>query len=164
MNYYEVLSLPFSYSSVASVGRQDIKTAYRRALLQHHPDKSIAQDFSSLSRPRYTVDEIMTAYKVLSDPSRRRELDRRLRLQASLSAQSGDKASSLSGLDTVDLDDLEFDSVDEIWYRRCRCGNQRGYLVTEADLEKEVEHGELITGCGGCSLWLKVVFQSVDEG
>ncbi|MCJ1245144.1 Diphthamide biosynthesis protein 4 [Trapelia coarctata] len=160
-NHYEVLALPSSPEVRHSNSQEDIKLAYRRALLQHHPDKSPAPSSRQPTKPKYTIDDITTAYKILSDPSTRAEFDRQLRLLTSHSAQPA--AKPLSGLETIDLDDLEFDSAKNVWYRLCRCGNDKGYLITEDDLEKEAEHGEIITGCGGCSLWLKVVFQRADE-
>lgn len=63
-----------------------------------------------------------------------------------------------SGLDTIDLDDLAYDEVSESWWRSCRCGQERGFIITEHDLEQETQTGELVTGCKGCSLWLKVLF------
>jgi hypothetical protein len=49
------------------------------------------------------------------------------------------------------------------WYRGCRCGDERGFMVTEMDLEKEAEHGEVVIGCRGCSLWMKILF-AMEEG
>ena len=160
-NHYEVLALSQSREAHHSINQEDIKTAYRRALLQHHPDKSPTPNNRGLAKPRYTIDDITTAYKILSDLSARAEYDRHLRLVRPTSTQPA--AKPLSGLDTIDLDDMQFDSDKSVWYYSCRCGNEKGYLITEDDLEKEAEHGEIITGCGGCSLWLKVVFQQADE-
>jgi len=161
LNHYQVLGLPSFPDDHRSISQQDIRNAYRRALLQHHPDKSPAISSLQAAKAKYTVDDITAAYKILYDPSTRSEFDRQLRLLMSHSAQP--VAKPLSGLETIDLDDLEFDSARNVWYRSCRCGNNKGYLITEDDLEKEAEHGEIITGCGGCSLWLKVVFQQTDE-
>ncbi|MCJ1287425.1 hypothetical protein MMC26_006775 [Xylographa opegraphella] len=159
INYYEVLSLPDSVAARRILNQEDIKRAYKRALLQHHPDKSTSS--TNLKAP-YTVDDITAAYKGLSNPITRLELDRNLQVQNPQAARLTDL--SLSGLETVDLDDLDFDEAEGLWYRTCRCGNQRGYLISEDDLAKEAAHGEIITGCGGCSLWLKVLFQTADEG
>lgn len=65
----------------------------------------------------------------------------------------------------VDLEDLGCDESGEeiVWFRECRCGDERGFLVSEDELEKEVEHGEIVVGCRGCSLWLKVLF-AAEEG
>ena len=162
LNYYEVLELPAHAQEQHTVTKQDIKVAYRRALLQHHPDKSSVHESPPLPKPKYTVDDITTAYKILSDTPARSEFDRQLRLYASQFQKTA--AKPMSGLETVDLDDLEYDDAAGIWYRICRCGNAKGYLITENDLEKEAEYGEIVTGCGGCSIWLKVVFQSMEEG
>lgn len=68
-----------------------------------------------------------------------------------------------TGIETVDLDDLEVDEAQGIWYRSCRCGDERGFLIKEADLEEAAEDGEVSVGCRGCSLWLKVLFGVVED-
>ena len=157
-DHYEVLSLSALYQKGKLISQDQIKAAYRQALLKSHPDKS--QHLLS-TKSRHTVDEITVAYKTLSTPISRAEYDRTLRLQDSKILESTIKP--LTGLDVADLDDLEYNEEQRIWYRSCRCGNKRGYLISEADLEREAEHGEIIAGCGGCSLWLKVLFQVTDE-
>lgn len=189
-DYYQILSLPFAGSS-NSLSKQQIKLAYHKALLKHHPDKAraITQDthipqngpsmstgnnFSTRSNEgstqqrTYTIDEITTAYKTLSDPTLRAEYDRSLRLDRVKIAER-EKTGDVfyTGLEVVDLEDLACDEGDGenlVWYRGCRCGDERGFLVSEKELEKEVEHGEIVVGCRGCSLWLKVLFAVEDEG
>jgi diphthamide biosynthesis protein 4 len=158
VNYYAVLGLPTSPNN-ASFTEKDIKQAYRQALLANHPDKS---EQKHATQPKYTVDEITIAYKILSNAGCRSEHDRILRLQA-FSLQQSD-AKNLTGLETVDLDDMEYDEATSVWYRSCRCGNERGYQITEEELGKELDHGAIISGCGGCSLWLTVVFQVAEQG
>ncbi|MCJ1400608.1 hypothetical protein MMC11_003814 [Xylographa trunciseda] len=159
VNHYEVLALPESTHARRLLSQEDIKHAYKRALLQHHPDKSSSPE---TLKPRYTIDNITAAYRVLSNPVTRSKLDRDLQIQIPPALQNTEL--SLSGLETIDLDDLDYDEAEGLWYRSCRCGNQRGYLISEHDLAKEAAHGEIIAGCGGCSLWLKVLFQLAEEG
>ncbi|PYH73654.1 heme peroxidase [Aspergillus vadensis CBS 113365] len=183
-DHYEVLNLPFTETPTA-LSKQQLKAAYHKALLKHHPDKApgaIAKDVqtsSSSSLPtsdtnssshttyRYTIDEITTAYKTLSDPYLRAEYDRSLRLDRARVAER-EKTGTVfhTGLEVVDLEDLACDESDAdaaLWYRGCRCGDERGFLVTEQDLEREAEHGEIVVGCRGCSLWMKVLF-AVEDG
>jgi DnaJ-class molecular chaperone len=186
VDYYQILGIPFKTSS-AALSKQQIKLAYHKALLKHHPDKAgaIAQDAGingPVSRDRvfsrsddkavnpqaYTIDEITTAYKTLSDPSLRAEYDRTLRLDR-LKVAEREKTGDVfhTGLEIVDLEDLACEEDGEsgaCWYRGCRCGDERGFLVTEDDLEREVDHGEIVVGCRGCSLWLKVLFAVEDDG
>jgi len=68
-----------------------------------------------------------------------------------------------TGIETVDLDDLNVNEAQGIWYRGCRCGDERGFLVREADLEEAVDDGEISVGCKGCSLWLKVLFGVMED-
>ncbi len=65
--------------------------------------------------------------------------------------------------ENVDLDDLEYDESAESWSRSCRCGNPRGYLFGETDLEEAADYGELMVGCSDCSLWLRVHFAVVED-
>lgn len=148
-NHYEILGLGQRQFD-GTLTAQDIKQAYRRSLLEHHPDK--VQSGESLQ----SVDAITLAYKVLSEPATKGEYDRELRLQHA--RNKGDNKIFHTGLDIVDLDDLDYDEQTGEWWRSCRCGQDRGFLVTENELDKESRYGELITGCRGCSLWLKVLF------
>jgi hypothetical protein len=58
---------------------------------------------------------------------------------------------------------MNYDEMGETWFKSCRCGDERGFQVREADLEEASDIGELHIGCRGCSLWLKVLFGVVEE-
>lgn len=163
--HYEILALPSTPSVLNSLTPQDIRLAYRRALLLHHPDK--AHPSPSPSKP--TIDAILDAYKTLIDPTTRAEYDRSLLLHntsSSSSTTSALKAPSHPGLETVDLSDMRYSDAEQMWYLGCRCGREGTYVVTEEELELNAEYGETITPCQGCSLWLRVTFAVVaeDEG
>ncbi|KAL1635194.1 Diphthamide biosynthesis protein 4 [Neofusicoccum ribis] len=189
-NAYRILSLPAPFTagasspSSASVTQPHtpaaIKAAYRRALLTHHPDKSPAatpaqQKTAAASQndgaqttttsSSYTVDDITTAYKTLLDPAARAAHDRALRLRGN--SRSGDADAEEEwrlGLEAVDLDDLAFDeAAGGTWWRGCRCGEERGFVVDEEALERAGEVGEVLVGCVGCSLWIRVGFAVADE-
>ncbi|OOF98032.1 hypothetical protein ASPCADRAFT_205313 [Aspergillus carbonarius ITEM 5010] len=172
-DYYEILNLPFTETS-STLSKSQLKAAYHKALLKHHPDKATpgAIDQTPLdtndSGRNFTIDEITTAYKTLSDPYLRAEYDRSLRLDRARVAER-EKTGTVfhTGLEVVDLEDLACEEGGEegtVWYRGCRCGDERGFLVTELELEREAEHGEIVVGCRGCSLWMKVLFAVEDEG
>ncbi|KAJ5163321.1 uncharacterized protein N7500_005151 [Penicillium coprophilum] len=192
VDFYEILSLPFTGSSSTVLSKQQIKIAYHKALLKHHPDKAgaVARETgldrstksASTSTPNlfarsdgnssqlYTIDQITTAYKTLSDPVLSAEYNRSLRLDR-LKVAEREKTGDVfhTGLEVVDLEDLACEEAEggdgDCWYRGCRCGDERGFLVNEEDLEREAEHGEIIIGCRGCSLWLKILFAvEADEG
>ncbi|KAL2133940.1 hypothetical protein VTI74DRAFT_1358 [Chaetomium olivicolor] len=177
--YYEILSLaptsliPLDEPAASAL----IKRAYRRALLNHHPDKTTHNTQAQTQtqhRQKYTIDQISTAYATLSRPSLRAAYDRSLALSRTSPSQSnggggsGTAAESFqTGIETVDLDDLAYDESEDgattRWYRSCRCGNPRGYLFSEADLEDAADLGELMVGCADCSLWLRVHFAVVED-
>ncbi|KAL2172065.1 hypothetical protein VTG60DRAFT_435 [Thermothelomyces hinnuleus] len=194
--YYEILNLsPSALTSLDEPAAASlIKRAYRRALLRHHPDKKSSSSSSSpsslpssspASAPVYTIDQISTAYATLSRPALRQAYDRSLLVlqsqrhhPSSLAPSSatespgsagGGAADFQTGIETVDLDDLDYEEKgrgrdsETTWYRSCRCGNPRGYQFGEADLEDAADLGELMVGCADCSLWLRVCFAVLDD-
>ena len=87
-------------------------------------------------------------------------------------------ADFILGLELVDLSD--FDEVEPTttstskeeereegveWTRACRCGDEKGFRIVEDELEDAQVRGdnEVLVGCQGCSLWLRVGFE-VQEG
>ncbi|RMZ19475.1 hypothetical protein D0859_16531 [Hortaea werneckii] len=134
-NHYERLGLaPRPRDSTLSA--EAIKHAYRQALLLHHPDK------------------------LQEHPELRAEYDFALLHEASNAREQG--RVHQTGLETVDLDTLDFQDDSETWTRSCRCGDPKGFIVSELELEKHIDEGELTVGCRGCSLWLRVLFSVED--
>ena len=188
-NYYTTLNLS-SRKYDPTLTPNEVKAAYKRALLQHHPDKKASTTSTSTppqsSKPNnnknITIDSIALAYKILSSPALKAEYDLALRTSKrsrnnnnnnnpnsnpdfsdSDEEEESDKIFR-TGLETIDLDDLEFveesssGKEEETWTRSCRCGDDGGFVVTEKELEANAEDGEVIVGCRGCSLWLRVLF------
>ncbi|EED16497.1 DnaJ domain protein [Talaromyces stipitatus ATCC 10500] len=157
-DYYEILNIPSSDPSAGKlpvISKQQLKIAYHKALLKYHPDKSSPSPFPAPTggSNTYTIDEITNAYKVLSDPSLRAEYDRDLILQRrndtfNKKSNGGENVSFHTGLEVVDLEDMDeqFDEGEGTlsWYRGCRCGDEKGFIVTEDELEAEAQHGEIL--------------------
>lgn len=161
-DHYKVLALPIHYGTNNSISLHDIKLAYRNALLRHHPDKSDSIKNAKLESSVFAIDQVKLAYKTLSDPISRLNYDHTLRLITSEGKPT--KENPHLGLETLDLDDLNFQEVESRWYSSCRCGNQQGFVVTEKDLESNAAYGEVIAECRGCSLWLRVTFALSEDG
>ncbi|KAI2640611.1 hypothetical protein GGS26DRAFT_168730 [Hypomontagnella submonticulosa] len=187
---YDILALtPKHLEGQAGAAQQQkiVKQAYHRALLKHHPDKAASgntprDDKSSSpspstsksksdskqpsqSQPRilYTVDQIQHAYSVLSDRKQRAEYDRALKTAPSQRQQHSASFSFQTGVETLDLDDLDFDERKGLYYRSCRCGNARGYAFTEENLEEFEDDGVLMVECRDCSLWIRVLFAAAED-
>lgn len=166
--HYQVLGITPSIIDTHHDPSSLLKRAYRRALLQNHPDKAARDGFSS-DTPQtviYTVDQIATALSILSSPRDRAAYDNSLRLarpDGRDPSEVGGSGSFQIGVETVDLDDLPYDEKASSWYRGCRCGNDRAYLFGEEDLDACADEGELMVGCQDCSLWLRVSFAVVEE-
>lgn len=160
-SYYDILDLPQGEPAPSA---EQVKKAYRKALLSHHPDKISERSAgrSDTHAQQVTVDEVALAYKTLSERALKAEYDRWLAANSSFTGSNATGGQGHhTGLETVDLEDLTCDEQAQAWTRDCRCG-VGGYTVTEDQLEKNVEDGELIVGCEGCSLWLRVLY-SVEE-
>lgn len=169
-DYYTVLGLSTRRND-PGLNPQDVRKAYRQALLKYHPDK-IESDHRQTQNAatnsvnaHYTIDQITAALSILSDPTSRAEYDQKLRLvrQSEQATRANESARFFSGLDVADLDDLDYDEDKGIWRRSCRCGQDEGFIITEDDLDAAATTGELVIGCRGCSLWLKVLFQLAPE-
>lgn len=161
-SHYEILGLPEALQNDKNLPAQTLRTAYRRALLQNHPDKSTNGSLIS-KQTKYTIDQIAEAFSTLSDPKSRTKYDADLKLQRATVNGGQSKQTFHTGIETVDLDDLEVDEAQGIWFRSCRCGDDRGFLIREADLEDAASEGEISVGCRGCSLWLRVLFGVIED-
>ncbi|KAF7892766.1 uncharacterized protein EAF02_000304 [Botrytis sinoallii] len=165
--YYEILDIPSSLRNATHIPVATLRSAYRRALLRNHPDKSQSQEQGHINRPQtlYTIDQISVAFSHLSDSKLRAQYDKELRLQNRSINGAGQKEGEVfrTGVEVVDLDDLNVEEENGIWYRSCRCGDDRGFLIREQDLEEAAEDGEISVGCKGCSLWLKVLFGVMED-
>ena len=185
---YDILSLTPKHleGQTSTAQSQVVKKAYHRALLTHHPDKAnvnqqqSSSDDGSSAKPAeskrsppkitYTVDQIQEAYTTLSDTRKRKDYNRSLLFSSSASSSSSRQhqqtqnftfsttRSFQTGLEVVDLDDVDFDERKGLYFRACRCGNPRGYRFKERNLEENEDEGVLMVECLDCSLWLKVLF------
>ena len=68
MNYYEILGINKESS------REEIKKAYRKLSLKHHPDRNNGQDVNGV------FSKINQAYEILSDPSKKKSYDFNLKM------------------------------------------------------------------------------------
>jgi len=155
--HYEILGLPASLRNDLTIPSQSLRNAYRRALLLHHPDKSEPLKHACI----YSIDQISAAFSVLGNAKSKAQYDKELKLQKWNGIKGEEEFRT--GVEVVDLDDLKEDEVNSVWYRGCRCGDERGFEVREQDLEDAAEMGEVSVGCNGCSLWMRVLFGVVEE-
>ena len=153
--HYEVLGLNFDQVGPCGISHDEIKTAYRLALLANHPDKHQEYNLAQAMPARYSVDEVTKAYNTLIDPARRLQYNKRLQNELR-EKDNNARESQHIGVDAIDLDDLDYHSHRKEWYRGCRCG--RSFRITEQQLERHCEDGEIDVECTGCSLLLRVTF------
>lgn len=143
----------------------ELKLAYRRALLRHHPDKKqaspLTKSHSSASKNChvFSVDQITKAYKVLSSTKEKAIYDKSLERDIrALSTRS--KVTQHAGVDTFDLEELDYADDTDTWSLTCKCGHERAYTFSGSDLESESAQREICVQCAGCSLLIKVLFDT----
>ncbi|KAF2185063.1 hypothetical protein K469DRAFT_169977 [Zopfia rhizophila CBS 207.26] len=79
------------------------------------------------------------------------------------------------GLELLSLDDFtesgavstpseDGSEMGQVWMRACRCGDERGFRIEESELEGAERRGEseVLVGCQGCSLWVRVGFEVLE--
>ena len=120
MNAYELLECKIDASP------DELKAAYHRLLLIHHPDKVLhREDDKSID----TFLKLHSAYKILSDVEQRKAYDSMLK-QISLKQYANDR------LDQEDFfllnKDFELCIDNEFYTRKCRCGSV--YKIRTKDL------------------------------
>ncbi|OAL53249.1 hypothetical protein IQ07DRAFT_597576 [Pyrenochaeta sp. DS3sAY3a] len=170
--------------------RRAYKTAL---LAAHPDKSSTPPGREAGAHSAYTVDDVKEAYAVLAKPGSRAEYDEWVVRNWGVAGGErghnravGMDTQSLSfshdfvlGLEVLDLGDFEVDDGDDgidtaksgsgqagtQWTRPCRCGAATGFRILEEELEDAEKRGEkeVLVGCEGCSLWVRVGFD-VEEG
>lgn len=141
---YAVLAIPKHAS------QPQIKSAYRRLLLQSHPDK---RTFDRSDQPDLAL--IKHAYATLNDPERRAAYDSRLALTISHIAPRPAQVISLEEFDQA-THTTEEDHQGP-WCYPCRCGGS--YTISTALMEDD-KH---LVACSNCSEVVWVGFEQVDD-
>jgi len=133
-NYYELLQVTRTASPA------EIKAAYHRLLLSHHPDKLDASR-DSPARTDVDIGRLKEAFTTLFSPESRMKYDSEL-VHPHLSSSRSRPAYIVS------LED--FDDLGQVWAYECRCGGQ--YTIGEEDMEKDVH----LIACSSCSeaIWV----------
>lgn len=133
-SHYAVLTINSDATST------QIKQAYRKRLLEIHPDKAT----SGANTRDVNLDELKKAYETLSSTSRRREYDA---LLARPPIPSHPIKSTPRPAQVISLDQFqEFDGpLGTYWTYACRCSSS--YVLREEDLEKDIH----LVSCDGCS-------------
>ena len=143
-DYYEVLGVP------RNAGEEDLKKAYRRCAMKHHPDRNPGDAASEAA-----FKEGKEAYEVLSDPARRRLYD-----QHGHAAFAHGMGGGGGGPGFGDVGDIFGDIFGNIFGGGMRGGPRRGAdigYVMELDLEDAVAGTDrrieipTLAGCDPCN-------------
>ena len=89
-DYYEILGIP------RTANDQQIKSAYRKLALQHHPDRNPGD---KTAEERFK--EAAEAYAILSDPEKRTRYDRFGHAGVSSQAGAGFDPSTFAGFEDI---------------------------------------------------------------
>src|SRR6266853_30053 len=124
-DYYEILSVGRSASE------PELKSAYRRLAVQHHPDKN-PNDPHAEER----FKEAAEAYAVLSNPEQRQRYDRYGHAGVSGAAAGGRGAPGFGGIEDI-LGDLF--GFGDVFGAGARAGSRRSVAQRGADLRYDLE-------------------------
>lgn len=124
-DYYEVLSVS------RSATEQELKSAYRRLAVQHHPDKNPDDP-----KAEDKFKEAAEAYAVLSDPEQRRRYDRFGHAGVSSAAGAAWGAPGFSNIEDI-LGDLF--GFGDVFGAGARAGSRRSVAQRGADLRYDLE-------------------------
>lgn len=132
--HYEILGVSPQSST------EHIKTAYRNAILKHHPDKAGAGNALSFI-------DVQKAFETLSDGGRRKEYDQLIAVE--------DAKQNVQIDDIISMDAMELQVIDskEYFTHCCRCGGT--FAMALEDFENCIS--PLLLPCTTCSLYIKVI-------
>jgi diphthamide biosynthesis protein 4 len=123
----------------------EVKDAYRRALLLHHPDKR--REIKDETTPNIVdIDLLKEAYTTLSSEDQRTAYDGVL-----ASRRNGPRPAHV-----ISLSEFDENIGDAQWTYTCRCSGR--YIIFEDDLEND-RH---LVGCDSCSEVVWVGYEAVD--
>ena len=129
-NAYEVLGVEISCSV------EDLKSAYKKQLLLHHPDKkTTAIDSRDDNNDMFL--KVQKAWKLVGSVDEREKYDRTLNV-----------GQSHSNADCVGVDEFVVSDDGQILKKPCRCGDY--YEITREDLLA----GYNTVQCNSCSLYI----------
>ena len=181
-DYYATLNL----SNSTTTSTPDIRRAYKLALLAAHPDKQTGQARSTHTVDEVKEAYAVLVDKDKRKSYDARVLRNGGVGGGNVGVGTGGanmvSQEFLAGLEGLDLSDFcvldpgfEFTQTDGgggeaeergeaegqmEWTRACRCGDENGFKILEEELEDAEQRGEgeVLVGCGGCSLWVRVGF------
>lgn len=153
-DHYTILGIP------TTATLDQIKAAYRSAVLHSHPDK-LTTTSSSNSHPQFLA--IQRAYETLIDPVQRKDHDTTL---ASQSAKRDVHINEQVDINDMDLVRQEEDEQQQQQYLSwsCRCGGC--YIISVEDVATQqqgmMHHPPpppLLIPCSTCSLYIQLTTQ-----
>jgi len=118
-----------------------VKQKYRELIIKYHPDKNHTDPTSSKEK----YHQLTEAWKVLRDKESKQDYDNLLQQHLS-------EISLLTFNEELELNEMEFDDEEELFYHECRCGGL--YMLIKKDLSCEAS---VVVDCDTCSLQILVL-------
>lgn len=139
-NFYDLLGVNKDASDA------EIKQAYKRALLRHHPDKLTSQASSAST---FTIQEIQEVFLVLSNT------EQRICYNASLRSRSHEESlHTLTSDVPIQWFEMDHDEVSDCLKYPCRCGHHFSIFCQDVPRRTALVN----IPCTGCSLYIQVQF------
>jgi diphthamide biosynthesis protein 4 len=139
VDFYRILGIQQDAS------QEQIKRAYHRALLRHHPDKKRVEDAGLTPTTIPAIDTLVEAFKALSSPASRQIYDQILK-SSPMSCQppmTAPRPANVVSLD--DFQEVNQGDSSSTWTHPCRCGGT--FIISEQLLDEDIH----LIGCDCCS-------------
>jgi diphthamide biosynthesis protein 4 len=134
IDFYRILEIQQDAS------QEEVKRAYHRALLRHHPDKKRVEGSGLTPAAIPAIDTLREAFQILSSPSSRQIYDQTL--SSSQTPKTAPRPANVVSLD-------DFKEVrrrdSSTWTYTCRCGGT--FVISEQLLDDDIH----LIGCDCCS-------------
>ncbi|KAG0679894.1 Diphthamide biosynthesis protein 4 [Pichia californica] len=149
ISFYDVLGLTKDCTT------KDVKSAYHRLLLKHHPDKKIQQKNNNkmINTNPNSIQYLQKAYKTLSVNEEREKYDLNLHnhfIKLGLNTSGSGSNINIDGIDRIDLSEFDIintepstqnyekeeeDDDEELFVHICpRCCFEDGFVLSGSDL------------------------------
>jgi len=125
---------------------ETLKVNYRKLLVKLHPDKSVSSSTTA------ACAELNKAWNVLKDPDLKKKYDEQI--------EQNDINTEVTIFETLNVDNLEDNEVDDTLFYKCRCGGL--FLVPKLMVFNVHQIEPILFPCDDCSLFIEVVLPNTN--
>lgn len=146
--------------------QHEIRAAYMAAARALHPDKASGSSTTDDAAEEFA--RVAAAWEAIGEPTARDRHDAQAAAAAASAHSLSNAAARSRDAEVVELEDMEWNDVGDVFTKHCRCGGQ--HTLTASDIETAAAahtswdqragtmHGAVLVPCDACSLQVQVQF------